>query len=230
MTRDPCSADGSTHPPVAQIIGGATGWWDTGRLWRDPVITCITLTPSYQEHVHMATVTRKKLGGIDRRTATFGGVQKCYWMTMSENQHRASKDYYPLAEDKWRETHPLGIDYREDSSKPDTHKLIVRLDGTADNLTDSDGTWDETCIEKEDGPDTVLSYSGGSIKDCGTIGSGAWHVKGCSFAYSHREYPGAHTLSSGRVELRYTFRCLSSIRLAGWVGKNHHRLDNEGGG
>ena len=66
------------------------------------------------------------------------------------------------------------------------------------------------------------------MKDCGTIGSGAWHVKGCSLAYSHREYPGTHTLSSGRVELLYTLRCLSSIRLAGWTGKVHHRLDNEG--
>ena len=37
-----------------------------------------------------------------------------------------------------------------------------------------------------------------------------------------------HTLSSGRVELLYTLRCLRPIRLAGWTGKVHHRLDNEG--
>ena len=108
-------------------------------------------------------------------------------MTISENQHRAPKDYHPVAEDKWRETRPSGIDYREDSSKPDTHKLIVRLDGTTDDLTDFGETWDEKCVEKEDGQDTVRSYSGGSMKDCDTIGSGAWHVKGCSLAYSHRE-------------------------------------------
>ena len=123
---------------------------------------------------------------------------------------------------------PFGIDYREDSSKPDAHDPIVRLDGTARDLTDSGGTWGERCVGKEDGQDTVLSYSDGSMKDCGTTGSGAWHVKGCSLAYSHGEYPGTHTISSGRVELLYTLRRLSSIRLAGWVGKVHHRLDNEG--
>ena len=125
---------------------------------------------------------------------------------MSENQHTAPKDDYPVAGDKWREARPFGIDYREDSSKPNTHKLIVRLDSTADDLTDSGGTWDEKCIEKEDGQDTVVSYSGGSMKDCGTVRSGAWRVKGCSLAYSHRGYPGTHTLSSGRVEFLYTLR------------------------
>ena len=87
--------------------------------------------------------------------------------------------------------------YREDSSKPETHKLAVGLDGAESDLTVSDGKWDDKCAEQEDGQDTVLSYSGGSMKDCGTIGSGAWHVKGCSLAYSHTEYPGTHTLSSG---------------------------------
>ena len=120
---------------------------------------------------------------------------------MSENQPRVPNDYYPAAENEWRGTHPFGIDYREDSSKPDTHDLIVRLDDTARDLTDSSGTWDEKCIEKEDGQETVLSCLDGSVKDCGTARSGAWHVKGCSLAYSPREYPGAHTLSSGRVEL-----------------------------
>ena len=66
------------------------------------------------------------------------------------------------------------------------------------------------------------------MKDCGTTGSGAWHVKGCSLTYSHKEYPGAYALSSDRVELLYTLRCLSTIRLSGWTGKVHHRLDNEG--
>ena len=73
-----------------------------------------------------------------------------------------------------------------------------------------------------------MSYSDDSMKYCGTIGSGAWHVKGCPLAYSHREYTGTHTLPSGRVELLYTLWCLRSIRLAGWTGKIHHRLDNEG--
>ena len=83
-----------------------------------------------------------------------------------------------MAGNKWRETRPFGIGYRGNSSKPDTHDLIVRLDGTADDLTDSNGTWDENCVETEGGQDTVLSYSDGPVKDSGTAGSGTWHVKG----------------------------------------------------
>ena len=120
---------------------------------------------------------------------------------MSGNQHRAPNYYYPVVENKWQETRPFGIYYRENSSKPDTYHLSMRLDGTANDLTDSNGTWDEKCVEKEDGQDTFLSNSDGSVKDSGTVGSGTWHVKGCYLAHSHREYPGTHTLSSGRVEL-----------------------------
>ena len=69
----------------------------------------------------------------------------------------------------------------------------------------------------------MFFYSDGSVKDSGTIGSGAWLVKGCSIAYSHRDYPGTHAISSGRVELLYTFRCLNTIRLNGWEGEIHHR-------
>ncbi len=46
--------------------------------------------------------------------------------------------------------------------------------------------------------------------------------------YSHKEFPGRRALSSGRVELMYTLRCLASIRLEGWEGVIHHRLDNQG--
>ena len=99
-------------------------------------------------------------------------------MTTSENQYMAPKDYYPVAEDKWRKTRPFGIDHREDSFKPDTYDLIVHIYGTANDLTDSNGTWDENCVETEGGQDTVLSYSDGPVKDSGTAGSGTWHVKG----------------------------------------------------
>ena len=108
-------------------------------------------------------------------------------MEVSGNQHRATKDYYPAPENGWREIHPFGIYYKEDSPKPGTHDPIVRLGGTAKDLTDSQGAWDEKCVEKGDGHDTVLSYSGGSVKDSSTAGSGPWHVKGCSLAYSHEE-------------------------------------------
>ena len=46
--------------------------------------------------------------------------------------------------------------------------------------------------------------------------------------YSHKEYPGRRALSSGRVDLMYTLRCLASIRLEGWAGVIHHRLGNLG--
>ena len=160
---------------------------DTGRLWGDPVIVCITITSRCQQHVHLATGTRKILGGRDRRISLLGGGKKWYWMTLSENQPRVPKDYGPAAANEWRETRPFGIDYKENSSKPDTHDPTVRLAGTPRDLTDSGGEWDEKCVEKENGQDTLLSYLGGSMKDCGTIGSGAWHVKECSLAYLHRE-------------------------------------------
>ena len=159
----------------------------TGKLWGNPRIACIRLTPSCQEHVHLAATTRKQVGGTDKRTVLMGGERKWYWMAMSEDQHRVPKDYSPAAHAKWREARPFGTNYREDSSKPGTRKLVVRLDGTEGDLTVSDRTWDEKCAEQEDGQDTVLSYSDGSMKDCGTIRSGTWHVKGCSPAYSHRE-------------------------------------------
>ena len=61
-------------------------------------------------------------------------------MTMTEDQHWARKDYSPLADEKWREARPFGIDHRGDSPKPETHKLVVRLDGETDDLTLSGGT------------------------------------------------------------------------------------------
>ena len=64
------------------------------------MVTCITLTLSCQEHVHLAIVTRKKVGGTDKRTGTLGGERKWYWMTITEDQHRAPKDYTPAAEEE----------------------------------------------------------------------------------------------------------------------------------
>ena len=63
----------------------------------------------------------------------------------------------------------------------------------------SQGDWNGDCAEMDGGKEVVLSYSGGPVKDSGTIGSGAWHVKGRSLLYPHREYPETHAPSSGRV-------------------------------
>ena len=60
----------------------------------------------------------------------------------------------------------------------------------------------------EDGHEVIPSHSGGSVKDSGTIGPGAWHLKGCSPSHPHRDRPGTRALPGVRVELLYTLRCL----------------------
>ena len=45
----------------------------TEKLWGNPISTCVALTPSCQEHVHLAATTRKKLDGADKHTAILGG-------------------------------------------------------------------------------------------------------------------------------------------------------------
>ena len=106
--------------------------------------------------------------------------------------------------------------------------MIIHLDGNENDLVTFEGKWSNNCVEHVEGEDAVLSYSDGSVKEAGAFGSGAWYVKGGSMKYSHKEYPGCRDLSSGRVELLYTMRCLVSIQMAGWAGVIHHRLDNLG--
>ena len=55
--------------------------------------------------------------------------------------------------------------------------MEVRLDGEHSDLITSRATWDRNCTETTGGKEAVLSYSDGSVKYPGTIGSGAWHVK-----------------------------------------------------
>ena len=90
------------------------------------------------------------------------------------------------------------------------------------------GCLDEKGAKMVDWNLAILSYSDGSVKEVGTIGSGAWHVLGHSMQYSHREYPGMRRLSSARAELLYTLRCMFAIRDSGWTVYIHHRIDNEG--
>ena len=77
--------------------------------------------------------------------------------------------------------------------------MRVRLDGGAPDMITSQRDWSEDCVEMNGRKEVVLSYFGGSVKDSGAIGSGAWHVKGCSLSYSHQEHQGTHALSSGIV-------------------------------
>ena len=95
----------------------------------------------------------------------------------------APKDYNPKPEAEWRHTHPFGIDYKEGYSKKQTHDMSARPGGMTSDMTVSQGAWNKDCAETDDGQEVVLSYSGGLVKDSGTIGSGAWHVKGTPVAW-----------------------------------------------
>ena len=93
---------------------------------------------------------------------------------MAEYERADPQKYYrPDKEEEWRKTHPYGIDYKGDYSKPETHDMRVRFDGGAPDMTRPKGDWGEDCAEMGGGKEVVLSYSGGSVKDSGTIGSGA---------------------------------------------------------
>ena len=61
--------------------------------------------------------------------------------------------------------------------------MQVRLDGGATDVVKSQGNWSDECVETEGGEEVVLTYPDGSVKESGTTGSGARHVKGCSLSY-----------------------------------------------
>ena len=122
-------------------------------------------------------------------------------MDMAEREKTGTQLYYrPNREKEWRTARPYGIDYKGGFSRPKTHNMKVRLDGGATEMTKSQGNWSDECAETEDGQEVVLTYSDGSVKESGTIGSGAGHVKGCSLSHSHQEYPGTHTLVGGPTQ------------------------------
>ena len=63
----------------------------------------------------------------------------------------------------WETTRSYDINYKADSSKEDTHDMVVCLGSTTNDLAASQGAWDENCTEKEDGHGVVLLYSGDSV-------------------------------------------------------------------
>ena len=130
----------------------------------------------------------------------------------------------PRFQGRWAATRPFGINHREDPEAKHPDGMTVHLDYGTDDLTTHEGDWDDKCAKRVGGKDVVLSYSDGSVKEAGASGSGAWHVKGGTVRYPHKEFPGQRALSSGRVELLYVLRCMASIRLGGWTGLIHHRV------
>ena len=167
----------------------------------------------------MADVTKgEPVDKYRHGTSFIGGKPRWHWMEIAEGQLRggdAPKDYYPKPETDKRYTRMCGTDCKEGSTREDTPDMFVRLDVTPSDMTVSQEAWDKGCAETEDEQEVVLSYSGGLVKYSGTIGSDAWHAKGCPLAYSHREYPGTYALSSVRIELLHTLRCLNIIRSHG---------------
>ena len=67
--------------------------------------------------------------------------------------------------------------------------MIANSGGGTDDLATHEGDWDDKCVEPVEGEDVVLSYSDGHLKEAGAFGSGAWHVKGGTPRYTHKELP-----------------------------------------
>ena len=205
---------------------------DDSKAWGNPREITETVEADAHSFYKIAEIAWGDPGEGDRPGLdTLGGHSTWAWMRVRRNNSptggtRTTYQHVPCT--KWESTRPFGIDHREDPAVEHPDGMLVRLDGTAADLTSHKGQWDENCVERIEGEDVVLSYSDGSVKEEGTLGSGAWHVKKSTMSYAHREYPGGRALSSGRVELLYTLRCLASIRMEGWAGMIHHRLDNIG--
>ena len=134
----------------------------------------------------------------------------------------------PRFQGRWAATRPFGINHREDPETEYPDGITVHLDGDTEDLAPHEGVRDDKCVGRVEGGDVVLSYSEGPVKEVGTFGSGRWRAKGGTLLYSYKELPGRRALSSGRVELLYTLRCLAAIRFEGWAGMINHRLDNQG--
>ena len=146
----------------------------------------ITTEPKCQTPIRVANVTKGESGDTDNPGTSFmGGKPRSHWIKMAEGYPHdggTPKDYYPKSGTDLRHTHPYDIDYKEDSSREYTHATFVRPGGrgSTSDMTVSQGAWDKGCVETEGGQEVVLSYSDGSVKDSGTIESGAWHFKRCS--------------------------------------------------
>ena len=122
----------------------------TWKRWDNAAVICLEIKPNRQAHVHLTKVTKGTLGETDKHgTDLTGGGERWSWMEMAETQCRAQKDYSHVPNGGWNTTRPYSIDYKEESSKPDTHDLIVRPDGSPDDLTDSNWIWDENCVKRK---------------------------------------------------------------------------------
>ena len=110
----------------------------TGKRWDDPTMICLEIEPNHQARVHLAKATKGEPGNTDKRcTDLMGGSQQRSWMEMAGNQCRAQRGYSHVPSGNWRAIRSFGIDYKEHSSRPDTHDLIVHLGGTPYDLIDS---------------------------------------------------------------------------------------------
>ena len=124
--------------------------------------------------------------------------------------------YRPGREKEWRTARPYGIDYKEDYSRPKTHDMKVCLDGGATDMIKSQENWSDECVETEGGKEVALTYSDGSVKENGTIGPGAWHVKGCSLSssvstHSSLQFPWDLVMSAAPPSRRTFMSCVFGL-------------------
>ena len=113
----------------------------------------LTIEPECQAHIREVNVTEGEPGDTNGPGASFmGGKPRWYWMEMAEGHGEdAPKDCRPEKETAWRCTRPHGIDYKEDSSKPEIHDMLVRFGGKTSVMTESQGAWGEGCVDTEGG-------------------------------------------------------------------------------
>ena len=65
-------------------------------------------------------------------------------MTMAEGRDcdlGVPKSYTHVPDQKWRNTRPCGINFKENFADTNTHDIQVRLDGEPSDLLASQGSW-----------------------------------------------------------------------------------------
>ena len=103
----------------------------------------LTTEPGCQAHAREANVTKREVGDTDRcGTSYMGGKPRWHWMGLAESQLQdgdALKYYCPEPETDWRHARPYGTDSKEDSSREETHDMLMRLGDTTSDMTVSQG-------------------------------------------------------------------------------------------
>ena len=160
--------------------------------WGHPRKIIATLSGNSHAYIRIVSATWGGTWGTGDKPdlGELGGSPAWYWVRVVENTSPTGEDravYEHTTETGWKSSRPYGLDYQEDPAVDHSQGVTVQLDGGGSDLAIYDGQWGDACVEHVDGEGVVLSYSGGSVKESGTFGSGAWYVKGGTMRYSHKE-------------------------------------------